>query len=101
MTFTKRKSFYILASSKIILEESSRMLFSLSSIILFSRTVRDGKRESGTSSVPPPVGFTNISTGYDLYDAELDVRKEKRTQRYLVFMVAVFAVSLCPLMVLR
>ncbi|XP_046745662.1 neuropeptide Y receptor type 2 [Diprion similis] len=65
-------------------------------------TGRDGKRESGSVVTGSAVvGFSGLSGGYDLYDAELDVRKEKRTQKYLVFMVAVFAICLCPLMVLR
>ncbi|XP_012282999.1 prolactin-releasing peptide receptor [Orussus abietinus] len=56
---------------------------------------REGKRESGTE------GLGRLSTAYDLYDAELDVRKERRTQKYLIFMVSVFAICLCPLTVLR
>jgi hypothetical protein len=36
-----------------------------------------------------------------MYEAELDVRKEKRNQKYLISMVTVFAICLCPLMVLR
>ncbi|XP_048505370.1 orexin/Hypocretin receptor type 1 [Athalia rosae] len=61
----------------------------------------DGKRESGSVGTGGTVGFAGLSGGYDLYDAELDVRKEKRTQKYLIFMVSVFAICLCPLMVLR
>ncbi|XP_063223079.1 uncharacterized protein LOC134531315 [Bacillus rossius redtenbacheri] len=41
------------------------------------------------------------SGNYDLYEAELDVSKEKRTQKYLITMVTVYAICLCPLMVLR
>jgi hypothetical protein len=37
----------------------------------------------------------------DLYEAELDVQKEKRNQKYLISMVTIFAICLCPLMVLR
>jgi hypothetical protein len=37
----------------------------------------------------------------DLYEAEMDVRKEKRNQKYLISMVTIFAICLCPLMVLR
>ena len=37
----------------------------------------------------------------DLYEAELDIRKEKRNQKYLISMVTIFAICLCPLMVLR
>ncbi|KAF5289199.1 hypothetical protein FQR65_LT00085 [Abscondita terminalis] len=38
---------------------------------------------------------------YELYESELDVPKEKRTQKYLVSMVTMYAIFLCPLMVLR
>ncbi|XP_023728017.1 prolactin-releasing peptide receptor isoform X2 [Cryptotermes secundus] len=41
------------------------------------------------------------SGNYDMYEAELDVRKEKRNQKYLISMVTIFAICLCPLMVLR
>ena len=41
------------------------------------------------------------SANCDLYEAELDVRKEKRSQKYLIAMVTIFAICLCPLMVLR
>lgn len=41
-------------------------------------------------------------SGYDVfYEAELDVQKERRTHKYLMSMVTVFAICLCPLMVLR
>ena len=56
--------------------------------------MRDTKRES---IVPgESIGFP-----LDLYDVELDVGKEKRTQKYLIFMVSAFAICLCPLMILR
>ncbi|KAF6198896.1 hypothetical protein GE061_006919 [Apolygus lucorum] len=35
------------------------------------------------------------------YEAELDVRKEKRSHRYLGTIATMFAICLCPLMVLR
>lgn len=38
---------------------------------------------------------------YGLYEAELDVNQEKRTDKYLVSMVTVYAICMCPLMVLR
>lgn len=38
---------------------------------------------------------------YDLYEAELDVCKEKRNQKYLISMVTVFGICLCPLNVLK
>ncbi|XP_071447991.1 uncharacterized protein [Hetaerina americana] len=37
----------------------------------------------------------------DTLEAEVDVRREQRTQKYLIAMVVVFAVCLFPLMVLR
>jgi len=41
------------------------------------------------------------SANCDLYEAELDVRKEKRSQQFLTAMVSIFGICLCPLMVLR
>ncbi|XP_059615127.1 orexin/Hypocretin receptor type 1 [Phlebotomus argentipes] len=38
---------------------------------------------------------------YDLYDAELDVCREKRTQRFLGAMAAVHVICVCPLMIMR
>lgn len=38
---------------------------------------------------------------YDLYDAELDVVREKRTQNYLCSMAVVQVICITPLMVLR
>lgn len=38
---------------------------------------------------------------YDLYAAELDVAKEKRTQRHLAGISATHIICLCPLMILR
>lgn len=38
---------------------------------------------------------------YDLYDAEIDVIREKKTQRYLCSMAAVQIICISPLMVLR
>ncbi|XP_069688813.1 prolactin-releasing peptide receptor [Periplaneta americana] len=46
-------------------------------------------------------GPSERSGNFDLYEAELDVRKEKRNQKYLISMVTIFAICLCPLMVLR
>ncbi|XP_011500537.1 PREDICTED: G-protein coupled receptor 54 isoform X2 [Ceratosolen solmsi marchali] len=43
----------------------------------------------------------NIDTSYDIDDSELNLQKEKRTQKYLIFMITTFAVCLCPLMILR
>ena len=38
---------------------------------------------------------------YDLYDAERDVSREKRTQQFLCSMAAVHVICISPLMVLR
>ncbi|XP_062707852.1 uncharacterized protein LOC109433599 [Aedes albopictus] len=50
------------------------------------------------------VGGTDLSAGsrtYDLYDAELDVSREKRTQRHLGAMASTQILCVCPLMILR
>ncbi|XP_062539180.1 uncharacterized protein LOC134207482 [Armigeres subalbatus] len=41
------------------------------------------------------------SRTYDLYDAELDVSREKRTQRHLGAMASTQILCVCPLMILR
>ncbi|XP_049820202.1 neuropeptide F receptor isoform X2 [Aethina tumida] len=38
---------------------------------------------------------------YEQYEPDLNVPKEKRTQKYLILMVVVYAISLCPLMILK
>ncbi|XP_073998340.1 G-protein coupled receptor 83 isoform X2 [Rhodnius prolixus] len=38
---------------------------------------------------------------HELFEAELDIRKEKRTHKYLGAIATIFAICLCPLMVLR
>ncbi|XP_075221865.1 prolactin-releasing peptide receptor-like [Lycorma delicatula] len=55
---------------------------------------REGQCESHFRYRSPTVNF-------DLYEAELDMRREKRTQKYLISMVTIFAICLCPLTVLR
>lgn len=44
---------------------------------------------------------SNRRPRYDLYEAELDVSKEKRNQKYLISMVTVFGICLCPLNILK
>ena len=61
---------------------------------VFFRNSRDDKRESIAAG-------GSIGLPIDLYEPELDVIKETRTQKYLILMVAAFAICLCPLMVLR
>ncbi|XP_024081274.1 neuropeptide Y receptor type 2 [Cimex lectularius] len=41
------------------------------------------------------------SNNQGLYQAELDVRKEKRTHKYLGTIATIFAICMCPLMILR
>lgn len=47
-----------------------------------------------TSSIP-------TQRSYDLYEAELDLNQEKKSQRFLCSMAAVQVISIGPLMVLR
>lgn len=54
---------------------------------------------SSTSSGRPI--RTNSARSYDLYDAELDVTREKRTQRHLGAMAAAQVICVCPLMLMR
>ncbi|KAK0090269.1 hypothetical protein PV326_004170 [Microctonus aethiopoides] len=70
-------------------------------IARLQRSFRDGKHQSESLTTTGTMGISGLSTVYDLYETELDVRKEKRNQKYLIFMVSVFAILLCPLMVLR
>ena len=60
-------------------------------------------RKHGTGSVGTngTTAFSNLSTSYDVEDSELNVEKEKRAQKYLVFMVTSFGTCLCPLMILK
>ncbi|XP_046658667.1 prolactin-releasing peptide receptor-like isoform X2 [Homalodisca vitripennis] len=45
--------------------------------------------------------YRSPTANFDLYETELDIKKEKKVQQYLVTMVTVFGICLCPLMVLR
>ncbi|XP_043275778.1 neuropeptide Y receptor type 2 isoform X2 [Venturia canescens] len=47
------------------------------------------------------VGLFHAPRNRDLYEVELDACREKRTQRFLACMIALFAILFCPLMVLR
>ncbi|OXU27070.1 hypothetical protein TSAR_002729 [Trichomalopsis sarcophagae] len=76
----------------------SRQGSNTSNEIALSIHRKRGSESVGTSAT---AAFSNLSASYDLDDAELDVQKEKRTQKYLIFMVTAYAVCLCPLMVLR
>ncbi|XP_066595655.1 prolactin-releasing peptide receptor [Prorops nasuta] len=64
-------------------------------------STREGKRDNAPGGIGGSVGLSRFSMSHTLYDTELDIRKEKRTQKYLVFMVTAFATCMCPLMILR
>lgn len=66
-------------------------------IFHYSLNIR-GKRENESSGTSGTVG---ISTSCDLEDSDLDILKEKRTQKYIMLMTTAFATCLCPLMILR
>ncbi|CAD7090563.1 unnamed protein product [Hermetia illucens] len=63
--------------------------------------IRNRQRNSTTSSSTERPARQDSSRSYDLYNAELDVTREKRTQRHLGSMAATQVVCICPLMVLR
>ncbi|XP_037026080.1 alpha-1A adrenergic receptor [Bradysia coprophila] len=65
--------------------------------------VRNRQRTSSTStpSATRTAARSNNSRSYDLYDAEVDVNREKRTQNHLGAMAAVQVICMCPLMILR
>ncbi|KAL1122908.1 hypothetical protein AAG570_003233 [Ranatra chinensis] len=56
---------------------------------------------SGAGSSGAPYVFRSPRVNYDIYDAELDVSKERRAHWYLGTMTTVFAICLLPLMFLR
>ncbi|EDS38106.1 conserved hypothetical protein [Culex quinquefasciatus] len=69
----------------------------------------DPRRASRTGSAAGSAGAAasigaNLSASsrtYDLYDAEVDVNREKRTQRHLGAMASAQVLCVCPLMILR
>lgn len=74
--------------------------------------LRYRQRNSSASSVVRPPGrtaptrpldikSTSASRSYDLYNAEMDICREKRKQRNLGSMAATQVVCVCPLMILR
>ena len=77
----------------------------------FRRASRHGTRAGstgggggGATAGGTTVGGADLSAGsrtYDLYDAELDVSREKRTQRHLGAMASTQILCVCPLMILR
>ncbi|XP_057334888.1 uncharacterized protein LOC130673720 isoform X4 [Microplitis mediator] len=61
---------------------------------------REGKCGSGSlTTTTATIGFSGYTA--NTYDLEIDVRREIRTQKYLIFMVSFYAILLCPLMVLK
>ncbi|XP_065077521.1 uncharacterized protein LOC135700800 [Ochlerotatus camptorhynchus] len=67
------------------------------------RANRHGAR-SGTTNASNGGNGVDLSAGsrtYDLYDAEVDVCREKRTQRHLGAMASTQILCVCPLMILR
>ncbi|XP_055712349.1 orexin/Hypocretin receptor type 1 isoform X2 [Phlebotomus papatasi] len=60
-----------------------------------------GNTSSGSSGTRRSSFRTHQQRSYDLYDAELDVCREKRTQRFLGAMAAVHVICVCPLMIMR
>ncbi|XP_058807659.1 prolactin-releasing peptide receptor isoform X2 [Phymastichus coffea] len=76
----------------------SRQGSSVSNDVMSSIRVKQENESSGTSGT---VAISNLSTSCDLEDSDLDIHKEKRTQKYIVLMTTAFAICLCPLMILR
>nr|AGX85001.2 NPYLR3 [Aedes aegypti] len=67
------------------------------------RASRHGTRSGSTGGSAGASG-ADLSAGsrtYDLYDAEVDVSREKRTQRHLGAMASTQILCVCPLMILR
>ncbi|XP_058830624.1 uncharacterized protein LOC131689504 [Topomyia yanbarensis] len=62
------------------------------------RASRSGSSGGGGTS---GANLSSNSRTYDLYDAELDVNREKRTQRHLGAMASAQVLCVCPLMILR
>ncbi|XP_053678183.1 G-protein coupled receptor moody [Anopheles nili] len=73
-----------------------------------SEGTRDGNGEqgAGTASTTSATAAAQANQAgnartYDLYDAEADVNREKRTQRHLGAMASSQVLCVCPLMILR
>ncbi|XP_055534659.1 uncharacterized protein LOC129724073 [Wyeomyia smithii] len=64
------------------------------------RASRSGSSGGGTGT-GSGANLSSNSRTYDLYDAELDVNREKRTQRHLGAMASAQVLCVCPLMILR
>ena len=77
----------------IILQAYNKMFF----FFLFSSRTRDSTVASGISSLTVATG----SNGGESQSLILDIRREKRSQRFLVLVVSVYFASLLPLNVLK
>uniref|UniRef100_A0A182YCV8 Uncharacterized protein n=1 Tax=Anopheles stephensi TaxID=30069 RepID=A0A182YCV8_ANOST len=65
---------------------------------------QSGTSGTATGNSPAIAASANLSGNsrtYDLYDAEADVNREKRTQRHLGAMASSQVLCVCPLMILR
>ena len=97
------KNFFVaglcILSPFLILQAYNKMyfLFSHSVFVLFSSRTRDSTVASGISSLTVATG----SNGGESQSLILDIRREKRSQRFLVLVVSVYFASLLPLNVLK
>ena len=78
-----------------ILQAYNKMFF----FFLFSSRTRDSTVASGISSLTVATGSNG--EGRESQSLILDIRKEKRSQRFLVLVVSVYFASLLPLNVLK
>lgn len=60
----------------------------------------EGKKGSGSVALHIGSDSYRFPGTRDRYDAELDIHKEKRTQKYLIIMISTFALALLPLILL-
>ncbi|XP_052900858.1 uncharacterized protein LOC128307161 [Anopheles moucheti] len=60
-----------------------------------------GSASTASAAVSASANLGGNSRTYDLYDAEADVNREKRTQRHLGAMASSQVLCVCPLMILR
>uniref|UniRef100_A0A182W5P8 Uncharacterized protein n=1 Tax=Anopheles minimus TaxID=112268 RepID=A0A182W5P8_9DIPT len=60
-----------------------------------------GSTSTASAAVSASANLSGNSRTYDLYDAEADVNREKRTQRHLGAMASSQVLCVCPLMILR
>lgn len=75
----------------------SSFVFIQVALIFFFFTIN----RSTSSSTRSAATRTSYTRSYDLYDAEMDSIREKRSQCYLGGMAATQVICICPLMILR